>query len=344
MNTFFDWTTPTPTPRPTAKTATANPIADRIEAAFDTASASTGTSFDYLVKTAQRESAMNPTAKAKTSSATGLFQFVESTWLETLKTSGPELGLQAVADKITADGHGHYSVADPKDRADILALRNDPEVASLMAGALTRRNAGYLAKATGREPSAGELYIAHFLGANGAAKLIRATTASPQASAADLFPRQAHANKSIFYTQGRERTVSEVYAELVRSHGGSDPLEAGATAVAAADGAAVSDDPASRVAMAFQASAPNDAFAALFRTDEATAEKPAAAAAFWRGYSTAPALFDVAVAEDQKALSAEAQQAIERDRESNATARGASIAARPGAPLDLSAYLKTARG
>ncbi|MCX2722320.1 transglycosylase SLT domain-containing protein [Roseibium salinum] len=52
-------------------------IASRIELAFQSASSSTGTSFDYLVKTAARESAFNPTAKARTSSATGLFQFIE---------------------------------------------------------------------------------------------------------------------------------------------------------------------------------------------------------------------------------------------------------------------------
>ncbi|MDN3719678.1 transglycosylase SLT domain-containing protein [Roseibium salinum] len=69
-------------------------IASRIELAFQSASSSTGTSFDYLVKTAARESAFNPTAKARTSSATGLFQFIESTWLETMKEAGPRHGLE----------------------------------------------------------------------------------------------------------------------------------------------------------------------------------------------------------------------------------------------------------
>jgi len=73
-------------------------VASRIELAFQSASNSTGTSFDYLVKTAARESSFNPSAKAKTSSATGLFQFIESTWLETMKEAGPRHGLEKYSD------------------------------------------------------------------------------------------------------------------------------------------------------------------------------------------------------------------------------------------------------
>ncbi|HLV85239.1 MAG TPA: transglycosylase SLT domain-containing protein [Devosia sp.] len=40
-----------------------------------------GVDFDYLLQTAMRESSLNPQAKAQTSSAVGLFQFLESTWL-----------------------------------------------------------------------------------------------------------------------------------------------------------------------------------------------------------------------------------------------------------------------
>lgn len=365
MKPLFDWMTQqqpvrnAPVRKAIEPAGGAEGIESRIESAFAAASSTTGTSFDYLVKTAQRESAMNPTAKAKTSSATGLFQFIESTWLETMKTSGAELGLGDLADKISVDSKGRYSVADPKDRAEILALRNDPEVASMMAGALTRRNAGYLADAVGRDPSAGELYVAHFLGARGAASLIKQAEANPDARAADLFPRQAAANKSIFYDKGRARSVSEVYAQLVSTHGGSDPIQTGSTvATAYADddgGAPAVPDPFSRVVAGFQATSSQDAFSALFHGGDGAPVRPTAAAAFWRGYTMAPALFDVALAEDARALAGERRQAEDRAAEiaaatdAAAAARpsivpakvsGASATARDGVPLDLAKYLK----
>ena len=47
----------------------------------------------FLLKTATRESSLNPDAKAKSSSAAGLFQFIEQTWLGLVKSDGPRLGL-----------------------------------------------------------------------------------------------------------------------------------------------------------------------------------------------------------------------------------------------------------
>ncbi|MBD8890276.1 transglycosylase SLT domain-containing protein [Roseibium litorale] len=194
-------------------------IASRIEQAFQTASTSTGTSFDYLVKTAARESSFNTDAKAKTSSATGLFQFIESTWLETMKESGAELGLGKYADQIQQTKSGKYVVSDPQARQEILNLRKDPEIASLMAGAFTQKNADYLTRKLGRDPSEGELYMAHFLGANGAKRLIESTQSNAEARADKLFPAQAKANKSIFYnSDGTARSNAEVYSAITSKH------------------------------------------------------------------------------------------------------------------------------
>jgi len=194
-------------------------IASRIELAFQSASTSTGTSFDYLVKTAARESSFNPAAKAKTSSATGLFQFIESTWLETLKEAGPKHGLEKYSDQITKTKSGKYYVSDPKMRREILDLRKDPEISSTMAGALTQKNANYLERKIGREPTDGELYMAHFLGAHGASKLIDATQANPDMRADKMFSAQARANKPIFYHRnGKARSMQEVYQTIVSKH------------------------------------------------------------------------------------------------------------------------------
>src|SRR5947207_15383486 len=77
--------------------------------------------------------------------------------------------------------------------------RKDPTANSLMAGAFANSNAKVLTDRLGRKPTDGELYMAHFLGASGAARFIRAADANPNANAASLFPRAAHANRSIFY-------------------------------------------------------------------------------------------------------------------------------------------------
>ena len=187
----------------------------------------TGVSFEYLLATAQRESALDPAAKARTSSATGLFQFVEQTWLATVKADGAQHGLAAHAEAITTRPDGTLTVADPAARRAILALREDPGVAAAMAGSLTQRNRESLAAGLGREPTAPELYVAHFLGARGASELIRAAGASPNRPAAADFPDAAAANRPIFFDRtGRARGAGEVYALLAARHAAIDAAPA----------------------------------------------------------------------------------------------------------------------
>jgi hypothetical protein len=197
---------------------------DRINSAIQAASRTTGTSFDFLLRTAARESAFDPTAKASTSSARGLFQFIDTTWLAMVKEEGPRYGLAQYASAIDKTASGGYAVSDPAKRAEILKLRDDPSVSALMAGALAGRNSDYLAANMGREPTSGELYIAHFLGASGARKLISLAQNQPSASAASAFPDAARANRSIFYTRdGSARNAADVYAGLVAKHDRTSP-------------------------------------------------------------------------------------------------------------------------
>ena len=183
-----------------------------VTGAIRQASAATGTSFNYLLATAQVESGFNPQAGAATSSARGLFQFIEQTWLGTIKQSGAQLGYGRYADAITKTSSGHYQVTDPAMRAEILKLRNDPTANAVMAGAFTKANSDYLATKLGRQPSEGELYIAHFLGAGGAARLISLAAGNPNAKGTDYFPNAANANSSIFYDRatGHARSLAQV--------------------------------------------------------------------------------------------------------------------------------------
>jgi hypothetical protein len=168
-----------------------------ISAAIQRGAAATGVDFSLLVETARRESAFNPSARAGTSSATGLFQFIDSTWLDMVRRHGAEHGLGAEAAALSS---GHV---DADARRNILALRNNPEIAARMAGELVRENAATLERTLGREPNAGELYAAHVMGAGGASELIQAAQrGEPNASA--LFPREAAANRGLFFASSGE--------------------------------------------------------------------------------------------------------------------------------------------
>jgi hypothetical protein len=211
----------------------ASDVGGTVVGAIREASRVTGTGFEYLLKTAMRESSFNPNAKSSNSSATGLFQFIDQTWLATLKQSGASLGYGRYAGAIARTSSGRYVVPNAAMRKQIMNLRYDPTANAVMAGAFTQRNAARLARALGRAPTDGELYIAHFLGQSGAVKLIAAAENAPQATAADLFPHAARANHSIFFDrQGGARSSAEVYRVLVAKHDGTatPPLPAVASA------------------------------------------------------------------------------------------------------------------
>ena len=234
----------------------------RVAGAIKQAAASSGTSFQYLLTTAKMESDFNPTAGASTSSAHGLFQFIDQTWLTTFKEAGAQIGYGGYADMITKSSDGSYSVSDPDARKAIMKLRDDPTVASDMAAAFTQSNSFKLTGMIGRRPSDSELYMAHFMGVGGAAKLIGNAEDNGQASAARLFPNAAAANRSIFYdrTTGRARTVSEVYSVLQQRYDSAAASSATQSAMASVGGDVVKPS----VAVASAAPSPSVADTASF--------------------------------------------------------------------------------
>lgn len=174
------------------------------------ASSRTGVNFAYLMQQASAESSFNPKAKAKTSSASGLYQFIESTWLSMVKKYGDKHGMGALADKIGTNG----KVSSRDTRQEILALRNDPEKASALAAEFANENKRYLETNWGGEVGSTELYFAHFMGAGGASAFLKARDANPFQQAALIFPKAAAANRNVFYDTktGRPKTMDEVYA------------------------------------------------------------------------------------------------------------------------------------
>src|SRR3981189_2190645 len=216
-------------------TAGVDPTRVKIAGSIKQAASSTGASFEYLLTTAKMESNFNPKASATASSARGLFQFIDQTWLGTVKEAGSQLGYGKYADAITKNSSGNYSVSDPAARDAIMKLRDDPDAASSMAAVLTQSNSFKLTGDIGRRPTDAELYMAHFRGVGGGAKLISNAEDHPNASGARLFPNAAAANRSIFYDRGgRERSVAQVYSVLTQRYDSAANSSATRSAMASA--------------------------------------------------------------------------------------------------------------
>ncbi len=190
-----------------------------VASAIHKASASTGVDFSYLVAQAGQESSFRTDAKAGTSSAAGLYQFVDSTWLTMIRDKGAAYGLGDLAAKIDTTGAGPR-VADPATRRKILDLRNDPNVSSAMAAEYAKSNQAQLAQNLNRAVSATDLYMAHFLGASGATKFLSALDAAPATAGAKLLPDAASANRNVFYNaDGSPRTVAQIYDHYAQRFG-----------------------------------------------------------------------------------------------------------------------------
>lgn len=185
-----------------------------VKAAIARAAAATGVDFSYLLAQAKIESGFNPNAHAGTSSASGLYQFTKSTWAQTLAKHGDVLGLTGAT-----------------TGTQMQALRNDPSASAMMAAELAGDNQVSLTNTLGRPPQASELYLAHFLGADGAGKFLSALQTDPTQSASALLPKAAASNRAIFYdASGAPRSVGAVMALIkgkmdsaLQATGGTDP-------------------------------------------------------------------------------------------------------------------------
>ncbi len=105
------------------------------------------------------ESGGSATAKNPLSSATGLGQFIDSTWIRMMVTYRPDL-------------------ARSMSRADLLALRFDPTISREMVRNLAREGEAYL-RVRRHAVTAGRLYLCHFLGMEGAAQILSAPGTAP---------------------------------------------------------------------------------------------------------------------------------------------------------------------
>lgn len=191
-------------------------VEGRVLAAIRAASDTTGVAFPYLLAKAYRESGFDAGADAASSSAAGIFQFTRQTWLDLFQRHGARYGQATLAARI-ARVRGVATVADAAAARRILALRHDPALAAHLAAEYTRENREVLERALGRRTTPEELYIAHFLGPQGALQLLRAARANPDLAAAEVFPDAAASNPALFTPKGELVSVASLHRGLVRT-------------------------------------------------------------------------------------------------------------------------------
>ncbi len=152
----------------------------------------TGVDENLLLTVAMMESSLNPKAGAGTSSAKGLYQFINGTWKEQLEKHGNKYGIPA--------GAGPY----------------DPVANALLGAEYLRSGSKAVERAMPSGVKAGpeDLYLAHFLGHGGASKFIRKLYKTPDRKAAEDFMGPAKANPGIFTDRGRILSYSEIHDKL----------------------------------------------------------------------------------------------------------------------------------
>ena len=184
------------------------------------AAARTRVSPNYLLALAKQESGCRSNARAKSSSAVGMFQFVEATWLSTLHSHGAKYGYRDMATSIVTDSRGRPRVLSRAKRAEILAKRMDAQLSAYLAAELALENARFIRANKGSQRlSATDLYMAHFLGAPGALRFLTELDRNPNGAAHRLLPAAARSNPSVFFVRanrGNPRSFKEVYSIFER--------------------------------------------------------------------------------------------------------------------------------
>ncbi len=185
-------------------------------AAIRLSSVRTGVQFSYLMKLAAVESNFEPRSESAASSATGLYQFTRSTWLNAIKTHGAKYGLGAYAAQIDyrVDRNGYQwpRVRDKAVYRHLMALRKNPRISAMMAAESVKDSVQRLTRSFDRQPTEADLYLTHFFGTDGAISFLEALDKTPDAPAVDIFPAAAQSNQDIFHPKTcKPRTVDEVY-------------------------------------------------------------------------------------------------------------------------------------
>jgi hypothetical protein len=127
----------------------------------------------------------NPRTGKYLSSAVGLLQFLKGTWADQLRANGSKYGI---------------ALGTPP---------TDARANALMGAEFIKSNMNYLKTKVKRDLTETDVYLAHFLGPEGAAKFLQIDRNTP---AATVMTKEAGANPGVFFDKtGKARTTGEIY-------------------------------------------------------------------------------------------------------------------------------------
>lgn len=163
-------------------------VANMIAAASDMAGMDPG----LMLTVGMMESSLKPKAGANSSTAKGLFQFIDGTWTEVLGKYGNKYGI-------------------PKNASVF-----DPWANTLMGAEYLKEGARRIQGTLGRPATPVDLYMTHFLGGTGGSRFLGNMAANPNGIAAVDFEGPAQSNREVFFKNGRALTYAEIYDALQR--------------------------------------------------------------------------------------------------------------------------------
>ena len=201
-------------PQPTQDAQAIIGVDRNIQRAIRDATDAVGTDSTYLMVVAARESSFDPRKRAHRTSATGLYQFTAKTWLRSVRAFGERHGLGEYAKQIVVDERGAVSMRNGPARAKLLRLRADPRFSALMAAELARDNEQRLTHRLGRPVAPAEIYMAHLLGVNEAARVIEKARSAPQTPGARLLPAAARSNPDLFSPHGHVTSAKALVSKI----------------------------------------------------------------------------------------------------------------------------------
>lgn len=190
-------------PIPSNQELAAMPVKQRFEALkpmLDAVAKMTGTDPNMLYAMCMVESSFNPLASPGTSAAQGLYQFIPGTWRQSMAAHAKQYGISPGATPL------------------------DSRANAILGALYLKSNFNYVSKKVKKPLTATDMYMAHFLGPEGASQFLNK---DPNENAVKAFPRAASANAWVFYESMRQgkkmvpdysrpRTIGAVYADLQR--------------------------------------------------------------------------------------------------------------------------------
>ncbi|MCW8088185.1 transglycosylase SLT domain-containing protein [Sabulicella glaciei] len=187
---------------------------DEITNATQAAAVQTGIDRTVLLAFAASESSLRASARNSRSSAVGLMQFTEQSWLLAVRRFGHSHGLGELAGRIT-QRQGRFGMASEEELSRVLDLRGDARLAASLAAETARFNAARFRGRFGSEAAPDALYAMHVLGTQGGLRLLDAVRREPARPASEVIAAPAiAANSRIFRPQGRDLTATEAMGQL----------------------------------------------------------------------------------------------------------------------------------